>query len=420
MANENNKKQLLIKSGEQFKDIFPVNYIINVVDFDSKETLESIIKRFNHVMVQINGSKAIIRSNVPTLLRHQGLHISFIQDGKLYTEYYKSVNYSDAEWIKDSNWGYTLNDSNNNMITIDNDSITLSMLNQSLQNSINSIVDVNSLSAIASATSGSTAGANVNYANGQFSFTFTLPKGEQGDKGDPFTIAKTYASVADMNAGFASDGVPNGGFVMIDTGNVDDAENAQLYVKGATQYTYITDLSGATGLTGPQGPRGETGPQGAQGVQGLKGDKGDKGDTGESGPAGAPGPTGPAGASAPACLMRVYGGYIQYSNDGGGSYTNLIATADLIGPQGVTGPQGPQGIQGIQGAPGPVGPVGPVGPQGPKGDRGETGLQGPQGPDGSNANLTKAEIISRLNEAGEVTMTQHWTMQAGIANTGTV
>jgi hypothetical protein len=79
----------------------------------------------------------------------------------------------------------------------------------------------------------------------------TGPQGPQGAKGDAFAIAKTYTSVAAMNAGFASDGVKQGQFVLIDTGNVNDADNAKLYVKGTTAYTYLTDLSGATGMTGP-------------------------------------------------------------------------------------------------------------------------------------------------------------------------
>lgn len=98
----------------------------------------------------------------------------------------------------------------------------------------------------------------------------TGPQGPQGAKGDAFAIAKTYTSVAAMNAGFASDGVKQGQFVLIDTGNVNDADNAKLYVKGTTAYTYLTDLSGATGMTGPQGPqglKGETGPAGKDGSQ---------------------------------------------------------------------------------------------------------------------------------------------------------
>lgn len=100
--------------------------------------------------------------------------------------------------------------------------------------------------------------------------------GAQGAKGDPFAIAKTYASISAMNAGYSSDGVGVGQFVVIDTGNVEDVDNAKLYLKGASSYSYITDMSGATGLTGPQGPKGETG---ATGLTGPKGDKGDSGTT---------------------------------------------------------------------------------------------------------------------------------------------
>ena len=87
-------------------------------------------------------------------------------------------------------------------------------------------------------------------------------QGPQGPAGEAFKIAKTFASVDAMNKGFATDGVKTGQFVMIDTGNVEDADNAKLYVKGASSYTYITDLSVVTGMTGPQGPQGLQGPPG--------------------------------------------------------------------------------------------------------------------------------------------------------------
>lgn len=106
--------------------------------------------------------------------------------------------------------------------------------------------------------------------------------GPQGPKGDAFSIAKTYASISAMNAGYASDGVKVGQFVIIDTGNVEDADNAKLYVKGSSAYTFITDLSGAKGMTGPQGPKGATGATGPQGP---------KGDTGATGAKGADGKT---------------------------------------------------------------------------------------------------------------------------------
>lgn len=128
--------------------------------------------------------------------------------------------------------------------------------------------------------------------------------GAKGDKGDPFAIAKTFPSVATMNAGFATDGVKEGQFIMIDTGNVNDADNAKLYVKGKTAYTYITDLSGATGMTGPQGQRGETGPAGKDGA------KGDQGERGPVGPAGEAGPAGPAGTDGKTPSFELRDGHL--------------------------------------------------------------------------------------------------------------
>lgn len=100
------------------------------------------------------------------------------------------------------------------------------------------------------------------------------PKGEKGDPGEPFAIKKTYASVSAMNAGFASDGVKQGQFVLINTGNVNDVDNAKLYVKGSKQYDFITDLSGSAGIKGDKGDKGEQGIQGAKGATGVAGANG--------------------------------------------------------------------------------------------------------------------------------------------------
>lgn len=97
------------------------------------------------------------------------------------------------------------------------------------------------------------------------------PQGPTGPAGAAFSIAKTYRSIDAMNADYAGTDVTVGQFVLIDTGNVNDADNAKLYVKGAHAYTYLTDLSGAAGMTGPQG------------IQGIQGPKGPKGDTGATG-----------------------------------------------------------------------------------------------------------------------------------------
>ena len=162
------------------------------------------------------------------------------------------------------------------------------------------------------------------------------PKGPQGERGEGFSIAKVYASVEAMNAGYATDGVKVGGFVIISS-DISDPHNAELYVKGAGAYTLVTDMSGAQGVKGDQGPTGAQGPAGAtgpQGIQGIQGTMGKTGATGPQGPKGATGETGP------------------------------------IGPKGATGPTGPQGVKGDQGE------RGPQGIQGVKGDKGERGDSG--------------------------------------------
>lgn len=90
----------------------------------------------------------------------------------------------------------------------------------------------------------------------------------KGEKGDPFTVSKVYASVAEMEADFANEDVPEGAFVVIETGNVEDEENARLYIKGADKFSFVTDLSGAQGMQGPQGPEGKQGPRGYTGPKG--------------------------------------------------------------------------------------------------------------------------------------------------------
>ena len=143
----------------------------------------------------------------------------------------------------------------------------------------------------------------------------TGSQGVQGVQGEPFAVAKIYASVALMNAGYATDGIGVGKFVLINTSNVADVDNAKLYVKSSTAYTFLTDLSGATGIQGSQGvqgiqgakgdtgatgatgAKGDKGDTGSQGIQGIQGIKGDKGDTGAQGIQGVKGDTGATGAT---------------------------------------------------------------------------------------------------------------------------
>lgn len=137
------------------------------------------------------------------------------------------------------------------------------------------------------------------------------PQGEpgpKGDQGEPFQIRKIYASVDEMEADYNNPGIEEGDFVLINTDDVSDPDNAKLYVKGPTGWQFVTDLSGAQGIQGPQGDPGTPagfgnitatvddttgtpqvsvqadGPNAAKNISfsftGLKGEKGDPGEAG--------------------------------------------------------------------------------------------------------------------------------------------
>ncbi len=147
------------------------------------------------------------------------------------------------------------------------------------------------------------------------------PEGEKGDVGKPFRLAKTFSSITALD----STGLDDHDFVMIDTGNVEDEDNAKLFLWNGSEFLYITDLSGATGIQGPQGLRGlqgEQGPQGPEGPQGIQGEQGPKGDQGEIGPKGDTGDVGigvPTGGTTGQILNKK-------SND---NYDTVWATLDI-------------------------------------------------------------------------------------------
>lgn len=63
-----------------------------------------------------------------------------------------------------------------------------------------------------------------------------------------FSIYRQYTSIDQMEAD--KENVPEGKFVLINTGNVEQGDNARLYVKGVTGFEYLVDMSGAIGFTG--------------------------------------------------------------------------------------------------------------------------------------------------------------------------
>lgn len=90
------------------------------------------------------------------------------------------------------------------------------------------------------------------------------PKGDKGDKGDqgprgfqgpagkPYQIKQTFPSVKSMTDS-GGKGFENGDFALISS-DVQDPDNAKLYVWNGKQFSYLTDMSGAQGIQGPVGP----------------------------------------------------------------------------------------------------------------------------------------------------------------------
>lgn len=74
-------------------------------------------------------------------------------------------------------------------------------------------------------------------------------------KGDAFSIKKVYPSVIAMELDVNNLDISTGDFVLVNTDNVENPDNAKLYVKarredGTPYYSFLVDMSGAIGFTG--------------------------------------------------------------------------------------------------------------------------------------------------------------------------
>lgn len=72
--------------------------------------------------------------------------------------------------------------------------------------------------------------------------------------GKPYRLVKSYPSIADMIVDYdSSTDVALYEFVIIDTGDVEDEDNAKMYMKGEIGWVFIADLSGSAGVQGLTG-----------------------------------------------------------------------------------------------------------------------------------------------------------------------
>lgn len=75
--------------------------------------------------------------------------------------------------------------------------------------------------------------------------------------GDAFTYKKEYPSVEAMEADWGTADVKLGEYVLINTNDVEDPDDAKVYLKTQEGWKFIVDLSGMQGIQGPQGEPGK-------------------------------------------------------------------------------------------------------------------------------------------------------------------
>lgn len=68
--------------------------------------------------------------------------------------------------------------------------------------------------------------------------------------GEGFSVYKTYTSIEAMEADL--DNIPEGKFVLI-ASNIEDPDNAKLYIRAKDSFKFLTDMSNATGIKGDAG-----------------------------------------------------------------------------------------------------------------------------------------------------------------------
>lgn len=90
---------------EGYQNVFPKTFIDAIKDKESGVSLQEILQGFNMYFLSYNGSRALTRCKVPSVLRKEGLWITYVlYDHTVVTEWYNSDQIDDNSWSMDSNW----------------------------------------------------------------------------------------------------------------------------------------------------------------------------------------------------------------------------------------------------------------------------------------------------------------------------
>ena len=141
----NNRKQLVTQDNGNIEKIFPKNYMSNIVDEETGESLRIFLLKYNHIDLGYRSSKSSARLAVPIIMRRKGLYITYyLPDDVVITEFFNGnkTEVSDTSWIKDKLWVKDVNELNVYDVKISDGSITLDKLSEEVMQLISSKGDI--------------------------------------------------------------------------------------------------------------------------------------------------------------------------------------------------------------------------------------------------------------------------------------
>jgi hypothetical protein len=92
---------------ENYRNIYPLTYIENVLNRETGENLYVYLSQFNHINIGYVTDKTFARNSVPEILRKRGLYITYYLNDSAITEYFdgnKAIITENNNWIKDMYW----------------------------------------------------------------------------------------------------------------------------------------------------------------------------------------------------------------------------------------------------------------------------------------------------------------------------